>query len=162
MSEPQNISEAIKLYEKSAALNNSKAMMALGRIHEQGIGTKKDLQQALAYYENAANYFEPYAFYKIGCFLEEGYHHECINGKPKRELAFVYFKEAQNKGDIGVENTLKEAYFKIGQYYQFGYNVIEKNLQQAIRNYESAAADGHIESMNALGSLFFNEIKELQ
>ena len=50
----------------------------------------------------------------------------------------------------------------MGQYYQFGYGVVEKNLSQAIRNYESAAADGHIESMNALGSLFFNETKEFE
>jgi TPR repeat protein len=34
----------------SAKLDNSKAMMALGRIHEQGIGVKKDLPKALAYY----------------------------------------------------------------------------------------------------------------
>ena len=45
--------------------------------------------------------------------------------------------------------------FKIAQYHQFGYGIVEKNLQLAIRNYEFAAADGHIESMNALGSLFF-------
>ena len=32
--EEENIEDAIKLYEKSAALNNSKAMMALGRIYE--------------------------------------------------------------------------------------------------------------------------------
>lgn len=38
--EEENINEAIKLYEKSAALNNTKAMMALGRIYEQGIGCK--------------------------------------------------------------------------------------------------------------------------
>jgi TPR repeat protein len=35
-------------------------------------------------------------------------------------------------------------------------------LQIAIRNYESAAADGHIESMNALGNLFFNELREYE
>lgn len=52
--------------------------------------------------------------------------------------------------------------FKIGQYHQFGFGVVEKNLQLAIRNYEFAAADGHIESMNALGSLFFNELKKYE
>jgi len=40
--------------------------------------------------------------------------------------------------------------------------VVDKNLSQAIRYYESAAADGHIESMNALGSLFFNEKQEFE
>ncbi len=40
--------------------------------------------------------------------------------------------------------------------------MVEKNLQAAIRNYESAAHDGHIEAMNSLGSLFFNELKEYE
>jgi TPR repeat protein len=35
--------EAIKLYEQSAMLNNSKAMMVLGRLYENGIGTKQDI-----------------------------------------------------------------------------------------------------------------------
>ena len=35
-----NQMEAIRLYEKSASLNNSKAMMALARIYEQGIAEK--------------------------------------------------------------------------------------------------------------------------
>ncbi len=41
--EPQNMPEAIKLYEQSAMLNNSKAMMVLGRLYENGIGTKQDI-----------------------------------------------------------------------------------------------------------------------
>lgn len=58
------------------------------------------------------------------------------------------------------ENAFKEAFFKIGQYYQFGFGKVQKNLQSAIRHYDSASSDGHVESMNALGSLFFNELKE--
>ena len=30
----------------------------------------------------------------------------------------------------------------------------------AIRHYDSASSDGHVESMNALGSLLFNEHKD--
>lgn len=78
----------------SAKLDNSKAMMALGRIHEQGIGVKKDLPKALAYYQFAAQYNEPYAIYKIGMFLEEGNHPDCIDGHPNREQAFLHFREA--------------------------------------------------------------------
>ena len=50
-------------------------------------------------------------------FLEEGNHPDCVDGKPNREQAFLYFKEAQNIGDFEVENAFKEAFFKIGQYY---------------------------------------------
>lgn len=69
--------------------------MALGQLYEQGSGgTPQDLSKALAYYSYAADQMEPYAYYKIGVFLEEGWHPECIEGKPNREMAFQYFKEA--------------------------------------------------------------------
>ena len=55
---------------------------------------------------------------------------------------------------------MKEASFKVAQYFQYGYGVEKKNLTAAKVHYESAAADGHIESMNALGSLFFNDQKD--
>ena len=137
--------------------------MVLGRLYEDGIGTKRDLKKALYYYGNAANELEPYAIYKIGMFCEQGQHPTCVDRKPNRKQAFNCFKQAVNDGNPEVENAFKEAQFKIGQYYQFAYdNVVEKNLQFAIRNYESAAHDGHIEAMNSLGSLFFNELKEYE
>ena len=45
-------------------------MMVLGRLYEDGIGTKRDLKKALYYYTNAASELEPYAIYKIGMFCE--------------------------------------------------------------------------------------------
>ncbi len=54
------------MYEKSAILGNPKAMMALGRIHEQGIGVKPDLNLAVEYYESAASLNIPYALYWMG------------------------------------------------------------------------------------------------
>ena len=63
-------------------------MMVLGRLYEDGIGTKQDHQKALAYYDAAAKNLEPYAIYKIGIFLELGIHWECVDKKPNRKLAF--------------------------------------------------------------------------
>jgi TPR repeat protein len=40
--ELENVENALELYKRSAELGNPKAMMALGRIFEQGIGTKAD------------------------------------------------------------------------------------------------------------------------
>jgi len=115
--------EAIKLYEKSAQLSNSKAMMVLGRLYEHGIGVQEDLQKALAYYDHAALNEEPYAIYKIGMFIELGLHPHLEDRLPNKELAFKYFKESQSKAqaDFMDENAFKEAFFKIGQYYQFGF-----------------------------------------
>ncbi len=47
----------------------------------------------------------------------------------------------------------------MGYFYQHGIEV-EKNLQQAIRKYEEATCNGHEKSMNALGTLFYNEMKD--
>ena len=40
--------------------------MALGRIYEQGIGTKVDLIKAYQYFDAAAAKNEPYAIYWLG------------------------------------------------------------------------------------------------
>ena len=47
----ESVENAIILYEKSAELGNPKAMMALGRIYENGIGTKTDVVKAFVYYD---------------------------------------------------------------------------------------------------------------
>ena len=54
------------MYEKSAELGDPKAMMALGRIYENGLGTKIDLSKAFFYYDMAAERNEPYALYWLG------------------------------------------------------------------------------------------------
>ena len=37
---------------------------------------------------------------------------------------------------------------------------MEKNIGLAVRKYEEAAAEGHVLAMNALGSLFYNDLKD--
>ena len=70
------------------------------------------------------------------------------------------YREAQNPDQTDI--TLKEASFKIGQYYHHGWGGVERNLTTAIRNYEMAQAESHIESMDALGSLCFYERNEYE
>ena len=48
------ITEVIDLYRKSAWYNNSKAMMALGKIYEEGLYVKQDNNESLKWYQNAA------------------------------------------------------------------------------------------------------------
>lgn len=70
-----SLKKAIELYEKSAMLGNGKAMMALGRIYEQGLcGIKPDLALAVQYYENAAAKNIPYALYWMGNIYENDQH----------------------------------------------------------------------------------------
>jgi len=53
--EPDAAKRAVDLYKKSEQLGNPKAMMALGRIYELGIGVDASLEVAIRYYEAAAN-----------------------------------------------------------------------------------------------------------
>jgi TPR repeat protein len=106
--EPSNLEEAINLYEQSAYLGDPKAMMALGRIYENGLGTKADLQKAYVFYDQAAARNEPYALYWLGKACELGFYQDC-NG-PNLPLAFKFYKKA-------AELVSKEAIYKLGQFY---------------------------------------------
>lgn len=60
----------IELYEKAVDLGDVKAMLALGRIYEYGIGVKEDHELAWEYYDRAAKLNSPYGNYLIGYFWE--------------------------------------------------------------------------------------------
>lgn len=50
----EDLKKAAALYEKAAKTGLKKAMHALGRCYEQGIGVDKDVYQAIAWYKKAA------------------------------------------------------------------------------------------------------------
>ena len=79
-----NKKEALRLYEESESYANSKAMLALGSIHEKGLineklerggtismgalqdsSTEPDYQKAFEFYDQASD-TEPYALFKLG------------------------------------------------------------------------------------------------
>lgn len=86
--------------------------------------------------------------------METGLYEEGFRGQQKTSFAFGFYKKASQ-----LESGCSEATFKLGEFYQKGIEV-EKSIKQAIRKYEEAAAEGHVLSMNALGSLYYNEIKD--
>lgn len=47
----------------------------------------------------------------------------------------------------------------MGEYLQKGIDG-DKNLNNIIRKYDEAQAEGHVEAMNALGALYYNDIKD--
>ncbi len=65
----------MELYVKSADLGNPKAMMALGRIYEEGVGDiKPNPIISYEYYERASAYNLPYALYQMGLSYETRKH----------------------------------------------------------------------------------------
>ena len=92
----KDIETAIYWYEKAVEHNNTKAMLVLGKIYEEGIGRQKDLAQAYAYYYEAQTE-EPYALYCLGRFFENGIHPES-DGQPNPDLAYKYYQKASKSG----------------------------------------------------------------
>ena len=144
----QDKEQAVQLYKEAAESDSTKAMLALAALHEPS-----DTSQALWYYDHAAEH-EPYALYKLGEFMESGLYGGNFRSKPSLAFALGFYKKATTKG-VGC----REALFKLGEYFQHGKEV-EKNIQQAIRRYEEAAAEGHTLAMNALGILYYNDMND--
>jgi TPR repeat protein len=162
-----NIAKVIELYKQSEQLRNPKAMMALGRIFELGIGVKANMEEATRYYEAAASYDQPYALYWMGNVYEQDKHPDPYKGGKGLEReegknfqwAFLLYKKATEVAEQHDRlDSCNEAHFKLGYFYQHGIKV-EKDIQQAIREYFEAACNGHEDSMNALGSVLYNEQK---
>jgi len=70
----------VGLYIKSAELGNPKAMMALGRIYEIGVGEiKPNPIISYEYYEKASAFNHPYALYQMGLSYETRKHKNIPN-----------------------------------------------------------------------------------
>lgn len=167
-----NNKEALRLYEESENLMNSKALLALGSIYEKGLINERsdrggitnmgaveiasgepDFQKAFELYDQASD-TEPYALFKLGQFMEKGLYEEGYRGKPNLAFAFAFYRKAAQH-----ENGCREALYKQGEFYQKGLGV-EKNIQFAIRKYDESQAEGYVLSMNALGTVFYNELQD--
>jgi len=109
--------------------------------------------KAFEYYDRAAE-FDPYALLKLGQFMEQGKYEEGYKGVKNLQYAYgFYYRSTQ------FQDGCREALFKLGEYHHYG-RTGDKNLGQAIRKYQESAAEGHAEAMNALGSLFYNEMRD--
>lgn len=126
-------------------------MLALASIYEQ-----KNSSAAFKYYDEAG-VTEPYALFKLGDFMEKGltYEHQ-FRGKPQPGFALGYYQRAAKLSGVSIE-----AYNKLGEYYQKGI-AVQKDIGAAIRRYEEAAVYGHILAMNALGSLYYNDMGDYE
>jgi TPR repeat protein len=112
-------------------------------------------QKAFEYYDRAAE-FEPYALLKLGQFMEQGKYEEGYKGVKHLQYAYGFYYRATQ-----LQDGCREALFKLGDYQHHG-KAGDVNLGQAIRKYQESAAEGNAEAMNALGSLFYNEMRDFK
>lgn len=90
-SEPE---KAYIIYEKSAAMGYTPAMLRLARLARAGIGAKKPRRAAFSFYKMAADAGDSDAFYPVAICYYAGFG---VNRNFK--LAIKYFKSAEIAGD---------------------------------------------------------------
>ena len=86
----------MELFEKSAQLGSSNAMLQLGLIYRNGNEVvKKDDQKTLMWFEEGARKGNPSAIHNVGLAYYKG-----LKVKPDRAKAFTYFIRSAESGLI--------------------------------------------------------------
>jgi len=101
-----NTSRAFRLFQKSAARNNSIGMNNLGYMYWNGVSVEKNLTMALHWFMKAANRKHPDSFYYLGVIHSSG--QKVGNVKVERNLtkSFDFFMQA---ADLGHKRSMLEA-----------------------------------------------------
>lgn len=125
-----NYSEALKWYRRGAELGDISSQTHLAEMYLEGWGVERNLQQALRWYEPAANQRYPLAEYKIGLIYQRG-----DRTVPRDQTkAITWFRKAAEQGFARAQNDL-------GYAYEQGLGV-RRNLQAAADWYLKAAEQG--------------------
>ncbi|SMX49915.1 Putative beta-lactamase HcpC precursor [Maliponia aquimaris] len=126
---PQNVPEALRLYQEAAAMGNAKAAYALALVHEAGQSVPRDANKAMAYYRQAAEGGYPEAQIHLGRIYEKG-----IGVPADFVQSTSWYKKAAEQGD-------PDAMILLGNAYEFGRG-IEQNYRQAKGWYLRASRAG--------------------
>ena len=144
-----NKKEAARWYQLAAKQGHADAQVDLGNMFEKGQGVAQDEDQAMRWWQLAAaegNKSDD-ALGKLtrltdnlNCFVTVGDIYYYGNDDLERDyvMAFKLYS-------VAAENNNTEAQFKLGEMYRRGLGV-EKNIEEARRLYQLAAAKGHEEA----------------
>ncbi|UZO08334.1 uncharacterized protein OCT59_028592 [Rhizophagus irregularis] len=148
------------------------AQINLGLLYETGEGTEIDLEMAVYWYKKAAENEYKVALYKLGLYYqigkvvekdetEKGNHYaqnslgfmyENGGGTEKnKEKAFYWYNKA-------AENGNRDAQYNLGECYELGNGVVDKDETKAFEYYEKSAENGDIDSKFQLGYCYVNGI----
>ena len=120
-----------------AVLGDSTAQFTLGQMYEEGLGTKKDIQEAIKQYELASAQQDLRAEYNLGLLYLEG------NGIPADyQKAIALLRDAAFKGNDYSQYVLARI-DEMGYRNAAGEIVIKPDLEQALMMYDLAAANDY-------------------
>ena len=158
----QDYEKAISLYTQQADEPDAFAMMELGRIYENGeCGQKKDLEEALKWYKQAANHGAelPNNEGYVGCQrvlqamyeLAEDYRDGSNGAEKNEEEAIRYFKLLAEDESAG-EDLVKKSCTSLGK--MLANNTTKEDDAEAVSWYEKAAEKGDLEGTVCLGTMY--------
>ena len=131
---PQQLAEAMQLYNTAADLGLPAAMHALARMHDRGRGTPRDLAKAAAHYRRAADLGYPPSMASLGTMLEFG-----EGGATNQVEALSLYRRAAELGDAGGMTSL--AYLYVAG------KGVNRDYVEARRWYKAAADAGQSRAM---------------
>lgn len=97
----QNLKKAFKLAKQSSDGGDSYGMNLLGILYQDGIGTSKNFQKMMIYYNKSADLDNPFAYYNLYSIYKES----------KNDVKTLeYLIKAEELGDIDASSELIEVY----------------------------------------------------
>lgn len=126
---PQDMSLAVRLYERAAQAGLAPAQERLAMLLEKGVGTNRDPKQAAIWYERAAQGGNVRAMHNLATLLASG-----ANGKPDYAAAMRWYNEAAEAG-------LKDSQFNMGVLLARGIGT-KPDIAKAYKWFALAAAQG--------------------
>ncbi len=133
--------KAQRLWLALAGQKDAEAMLGLGLLFEQGLGTKVNYKEALGWYRQAADAGQLEAMYRLGRMLKEG-----RGTSAHADTAAVWFRRAAEGGHAAAQHEL-------GLLYQEGKGLVQ-NTSEAAAWFSRAAAQNHVEALAMLGHLY--------
>ena len=122
--------KALYYYKESAKEKNDKALLKLGELYYKGEIVEKGYAKAYSYFEQAANLGNLQAKYFMGIM-----HTNKKTIYYDLQKAFTIFQSLENTNHAGALNRL-------GMFYTFGFNTVEKDYKKAVKLYERSSKQG--------------------
>jgi uncharacterized protein len=153
----KNYYRAKEWFEKAASSGNQLAQEDLGRLYAGGKGVSKNYSTAIKWFQDAIEHGSRGALFALGSMYETGKGldkdvnkaTELYNkaaGLGSLETKLVESMHLANKGDA-------EAQYWVGFHWLGGIRFVE-DVEEGLRWYHKAAAQGHIGAINGLGSMY--------
>ncbi|MEO0881827.1 MAG: peptidoglycan-binding protein [Pseudomonadota bacterium] len=129
-----------ELIQASASKGTPAAQYRLAKLHEQGLGVARDLQEARAWTERAANGGNVKAMHDLAVFMTEG-----EGGQQSYTGAAEWYRKAAEYGVL-------DSQFNLAVFYQDGLGV-SPSLTEALFWFEIAARQGDVDAKRSVAAL---------